>query len=138
MEARFAEGCTTRSGASRAGIAGRGQTSIISPDGQLNFLSFATLLDGDKRFVTEKSRSGTWRAGVICCVNSSQLKITTSLCWPTRKFDRSSNAQIAKSDLPIEGSGVLRGTEKRDFEDMEALETLGRHATGERSIVRSI
>jgi CHAT domain-containing protein len=27
---------------------------IISPDGQLNFLSFATLLDGDKRFIEEK------------------------------------------------------------------------------------
>jgi hypothetical protein len=30
------------------------KTVIISPDGQLNFLSFATLLDGEKRFVAEK------------------------------------------------------------------------------------
>ena len=32
------------------------------------------------------------------------------------KFDKNSSyIQTAKSDLPTEGSGVLRGTEKRDF-----------------------
>ena len=33
---------------------GKVKTVILSPDGQLNFLSFATLLDGEKRFVAEK------------------------------------------------------------------------------------
>ena len=38
------------------------------------------------------------------------------------KFDR--GIQLARSDLPIEGSGVLRGTEKRDVEDL-SFEDLG-------------
>src|ERR1700730_1664393 len=62
--------------------------------------------------------SGMRQAGVICCANLSQLKIIRSWCWPTPKFDRDLHAQIAKRELPTEGSGVLRGTEKRDFEDM--------------------
>ena len=40
------------------------------------------------------------------------------------KFNKDLNNQIAKSDLPTEGSGVLRGTEKCDFEDM-SFEDLG-------------
>src|SRR5271157_4337589 len=94
------------------------KTVIISPDGQLNFLSFATLLDGDKRFVTEKYSIRYVASGrdLLRELKPTQNHQVVVLANP--KFDRSSNAQIAKSDLPTEGSGVLRGTEKRDFEDM--------------------
>ncbi len=94
------------------------KTVIISPDGQLNFLSFATLLDGDKRFVAEKYSFRYVASGrdLLRELKPAQNHQVVVLANP--KFDRSSNAQIAKNDLPTEGSGVLRGTEKRDFEDM--------------------
>ena len=94
------------------------KTVIISPDGQLNFLSFATLLDGDKRFVAEKYSIRYVASGrdLLRELKPTQNHQVVVLANP--KFDRNLNAQIAKSDLPTEGSGVLRGTEKRDFEDM--------------------
>ena len=94
------------------------KTVIISPDGQLNFLSFATLVDGDKRFVAEKYSIRYVASGrdLLRELKPTQNHQVVVLANP--KFDRNLNAQIAKSDLPTEGSGVLRGTEKRDFEDM--------------------
>src|SRR5271165_6230530 len=96
----------------------RVKTVIISPDGQLNFLSFATLLDGDKHFVAEKYSIQYAASGrdLLRELKPTQNHQVVVLANP--KFDRSLNAQIAKSDLPTEGSGVLRGTEKRDFEEM--------------------
>ena len=97
---------------------------IISPDGQLNFLSFATLLDGDKRFVADKYSIQYVASGRDLLrepqANSNQQVVVMA----NPKFDRNLNAQIAKSDPPSEGSGVLRGTEKRDFEDL-SFEELG-------------
>ena len=94
------------------------KTVIISPDGQLNFLSFATLVDGDKRFVADRYSIRYVASGrdLLRELKPTQNHQVVVLANP--KFDRNLNAQIAKSDLPTEGSGVLRGTEKRDFEDM--------------------
>jgi tetratricopeptide (TPR) repeat protein len=96
----------------------RVKTVIISPDGQLNFLSFATLLDGDKRFVAEKYSIRYAASGrdLLRELKPTQNHQVVVLANP--KFDRDLHAQIAKRELPTEGSGVLRGTEKRDFEDM--------------------
>ena len=96
----------------------RVKTVIISPDGQLNFLSFPTLFDGDKHFVAEKYSIRYAASGrdLLRELKPTQNHQVVVLANP--KFDRSLNAQIAKSDLPTEGSGVLRGTEKRDFEEM--------------------
>ncbi len=102
----------------------RVKTVIISPDGQLNFLSFATLLDGDKRFVAEKYSTRYVASGrdLLRELKPTQNHQVVVLANP--KFDRDLHTQIAKSDLPTEGSGVLRGTEKRDFEEM-SFEDLG-------------
>ena len=46
---------------------------IVSPDGQLNFLSFATLLDPEKGFVAQKYLIRYVTSGRICCASLSPL-----------------------------------------------------------------
>ena len=101
-------------------------TVIISPDGQLNFLSFAALLDGENRFVAEKY-SLRYVASARDLLRKAKVTSNNQVVvLANPKFDKdlNLNTQLAKSDLPTEGSGVLRSTEKRDFEDL-SFEELG-------------
>ncbi|HEV2986900.1 MAG TPA: CHAT domain-containing tetratricopeptide repeat protein, partial [Candidatus Angelobacter sp.] len=99
---------------------------IVSPDGQLNFLSFATLLDAEKGFVAEKYSIQYVTSGrdLLREPQSTSSKQVIVMANPKFDGDLNPNTQMAKSDLPIEGSGVLRGTEKRDVEDL-SFEDLG-------------
>src|ERR1700675_4139664 len=85
---------------------------IVSPDGQLNFLSFATLLNPEKGFVAEKYSIQYVMSGrdLLREPKSTQNKQVIVMANP--KFDR--DIQLASSDLPTEGAGILRGAEKRD------------------------
>jgi tetratricopeptide (TPR) repeat protein len=114
----------------------RVKTVIMSPDGQLNFLSFATLLDGDKHFVAEKYSIRYVASGrdLLREIKPTQNHQVVVLANP--KFDRDLHTQIAKSDLPTEGSGVLRGTEKRDFEDMRFENLGGTQQEGDQLLVQ--
>jgi tetratricopeptide (TPR) repeat protein len=99
---------------------------IVSPDGQLNFLSFATLLDPEKGFVAEKYSIQYVTSGRDLLREPQPTLSKQVIVMANPKFDGDLNpsTQIAKSDLPIDGPGVLRGTEKRDVEDM-SFEDLG-------------
>src|SRR5580704_5578283 len=99
---------------------------IVSPDGQLNFLSFATLLDAEKGFVAEKYSIQYVTSGrdLLREPQSTSSKQVIVMANPKFDGDLNPNIQMAKSELPIEGSGVLRGTEKRDVEDL-SFEDLG-------------
>ena len=96
---------------------------IVSPDGQLNFLSFATLLDRDERFVAEKYLIQYVTSGrdLLRAPQSAQSKQVIVMANP--KFD--SDIQLASRDLYAEGSGALRGTEKREIEDLSFEELAG-------------
>jgi CHAT domain-containing protein/Tfp pilus assembly protein PilF len=96
---------------------------IISPDGQLNFLSFATLLNPEKGFVAEKYSIQYVTSGrdLLREPKSTQNKQVIVMANP--KFDR--DIQLASSDLPSEGAGILRGAEKRDVEDLSFVELAG-------------
>src|SRR5271165_2402677 len=100
---------------------------IVSPDGQLNFLSFATLLDAGKGFVAEKYSIQYVTSGrdLLREPQPTLTKQVIVMANPKFKGDLNPNTQMANSDLPIEGSGVLRGTEKRDFEDMKFEDLAG-------------
>ena len=84
---------------------------IVSPDGQLNFLSFATLLDAEKGFVAEKYSIQYVTSGrdLLREPQSTSSKQVIVMANPKFDGDLNPNTQMAKSDLPIEGSGVLRG-----------------------------
>lgn len=56
---------------------------IISPDGQLNFVSFATLLDSEERFLAEKYIVQYAASGRDLLREVSSLKILcTAVAWP--------------------------------------------------------
>jgi CHAT domain-containing protein len=89
---------------------------ILSPDGQLNFLSFATLLNPDQRFVAEKYLIQYVTSGRDLLREPQPALGKQVIVMANPKFDR--DIQLASIDPPLEGSGVLRGTEKRDIEDL--------------------
>src|SRR5271165_6370726 len=74
---------------------------IISPDGQLNFLSFATLLDGDKRFAAEKYSIRYVASGrdLLRELKPTQNKQVIVMANPKFDKDLGVSTQIAKNDL---------------------------------------
>jgi tetratricopeptide (TPR) repeat protein len=93
---------------------------IVSPDGQLNFLSFATLLDPDNRFLAQKYSIRYVASGrdLLRELQPTQSKQVIVMSNPQFAEDLGVNTRIAKDKLPAEGSGMLRGAEKRDVEDL--------------------
>src|SRR5271166_5521596 len=87
---------------------------IISPDGGLNFISFATLLTKDKQFLAQ-----TYDLQYVASGRDllRELKPSTGkdvVLFANPDFDLSSTAMLAKAD---NGPGPIRGSEKRDIED---------------------
>jgi CHAT domain-containing protein len=89
---------------------------IISSDGQLNFLSFATLLDPEKAFVAEKYTIQYVTSGRDLLREPEPMQNRHVIVMADPKFD--TDIQPASANLPVEGTGILRGAEKRDLEDL--------------------
>ena len=92
---------------------------IISPDGQLNFISFATLLTKDKQFLAEKYSVQYVASGRDLL---RELKPSTAkevVLFSNPDFDLASTPMLAKVDNGSSepGSKAIRGSEKRDVED---------------------
>jgi tetratricopeptide (TPR) repeat protein len=101
---------------------------IVSPDGQLNFLSFATLLDADQGFVAEKYSIQYVTSGrdLLRAPQPTQGKQVIIMSNP--KFDR--DIELAGRVVAAEGSSVLRGVEKREVEDLTFEELAGTQKEG--------
>jgi CHAT domain-containing protein/Tfp pilus assembly protein PilF len=95
---------------------------IVSPDGQLNFLSFATLLDPEKAFVAEKYSIQYVTSGRDLLREPQPTQSKEVIVMADPKFD--TEIQLASRDLPSQGSDLLRGAEKREVEDL-SFEELG-------------
>jgi tetratricopeptide (TPR) repeat protein/CHAT domain-containing protein len=92
---------------------------IISPDVELNFISFATLLTKDKQFLAEKYDVQYVASGRDLL---RELKPSTAkevVLFANPDFGLSSTTMLAKADNDSSGAGskLIRGTEKRDIED---------------------
>ncbi len=92
---------------------------IISPDGELNFISFATLLTKDKQFLAQ-----TYDVQYVASGRDllRELKPSTArevILFANPDFDLVSTAMLAKADNRSSdpGSKSIRGSEKRDVED---------------------
>jgi CHAT domain-containing protein/Flp pilus assembly protein TadD len=90
---------------------------IISPDGQLNFISFATLLTKDKQFLAETYSVQYVASGrdLLREVRPSTAKEVVLFANPD--FGLASTALLAKGEHPSADAGSVRGNEKRDVED---------------------
>jgi tetratricopeptide (TPR) repeat protein len=90
---------------------------IISPDGQLNFISFATLLTKEKQFLAERCSVQYVASGRDLL---RELKPSTAkkvLLFANPDFNLGSTELLAKADNRSADAGSIRGTEKRDIED---------------------
>ena len=96
---------------------------VVSPDGELNFLSFATLLDPEKGFVAEKYLIQYVTSGRDLLREPQPTLSKQVIVMANPKFDR--DIQLARDDPPSEDSSVLRGSEKRDIEDLSFEELEG-------------
>ena len=89
---------------------------IISPDGELNFISFATLMTKDKQFLAEKYDVQYVASGRDLL---RELKPSTTkevVLFANPDFDLASTPMLAKTDYDP-ASKSIRGSEKRDVED---------------------
>ena len=92
---------------------------IISPDGELNFISFATLADGEKRFIAEKYSVQYVASGRDLLREVRPLAAKEVVLFANPDFDLGSTPLLANTDNGSSGadSKLIRGSEKRDIED---------------------
>src|SRR5271165_2735075 len=90
---------------------------IISPDGQLNFISFATLLDKEKQFLAQTSTVQYVTSGrdLLYQVKPSAAKEVVLFANPD--FNLGSTPMLAKAEDHSADAGSIRGSERREIED---------------------
>ena len=90
---------------------------IVSPDGELNFISFATLLDRDQHLLAEKYDVQYVASGRDLL---RELKPSTGekvVLFANPDFDLASTGLLAKAEDRSADAGSIRGSEKREIED---------------------
>jgi tetratricopeptide (TPR) repeat protein len=90
---------------------------IISPDGELNFLSYATLLTKDKQFLAERYDVQYVASGRDLL---RELKPSTAkevVLFANPDFGLASTPMLVEAEDRSPDAGSVRGSEKRDIED---------------------
>jgi len=87
---------------------------IISPDGELNFISFATLLTKGKQFLAQRYNVQYVASGRDLLREPKPSIAREVVLFANPDFGLVSAPILAKAD---NGSGSIRGSEKRDVED---------------------
>src|SRR5271166_2525219 len=98
---------------------------IISPDGQLSFISFATLLTKDKQFLAQ-----TYDVQYVASGRDLLRELKPSIAkevvlFANPDFGLTSTAMLATADNRSADPGSIRGTEKRDIEDWSFASLVG-------------
>jgi CHAT domain-containing protein len=90
---------------------------IISPDGQLNFISFATLLNKEKQFLAQTFTVQYLTSGrdMLHEVKPSTAKEVVLFANPD--FNLGSPPTLAKAEDRSADAGSIRGSERRKIED---------------------
>jgi CHAT domain-containing protein len=93
---------------------------IISPDGQLNFLGFSTLLTPDKRFMAEKFIVQYAASGRDLMRDSKPAQNNGVIVFGNPDFQLNASKMLARAgnQTSQNGPGMLRGAETRDMEDL--------------------
>ena len=90
---------------------------IISPDVELNFISFATLLSKDKQFLAEKYDVQYVASGRDLLRELKPSIAREVVLFASPDFDLTSTTILAKAEDRSVNAGSVRGSEKRDVED---------------------
>jgi tetratricopeptide (TPR) repeat protein len=100
IEKALPEGCTT---------------VIVSPDGELNFVSFATLLTPDDRFLGEKYSISYVASGRDLLRESKASGDPTTVVFANPAFESQAIIQATASSSPV---ASIRSLEMRDLQNM--------------------
>jgi len=90
---------------------------IISPDGELNFISFATLLTKDKQFLAQTYNVQYVTSGRDLLRELKPSNAKKVVLFANPDFNLASTPTSAKADNRSANAGSIRGTEIRDVED---------------------
>jgi CHAT domain-containing protein len=92
---------------------------ILSPDSQLNFVSFATLLDPEERFLAEKYTVQYLASGRDVLRDVQPGIRTAAIVFANPDFTLNSSHIVVGADRNSSiAIGTLRGTEKRGIEEL--------------------
>jgi tetratricopeptide (TPR) repeat protein len=93
---------------------------IVSPDSQLNFVSFATLLDSEERFLGEKYTVQYVASGRDLLREVQPVTRTAAIVFANPDFILRSSLAVTQADGVASSATIvtLRGTEKRGIEDL--------------------
>ena len=93
---------------------------IISPDGQLNFVSFATLLDAEERFLGEKYTVQYVASGRDLLREVQPVTRIAAIVFANPDFILASSRTVVQADSAASSATAasLRGTEKRGIENL--------------------
>jgi tetratricopeptide (TPR) repeat protein len=90
---------------------------IISPDGELNFISFATLLTKDKQFLAQTYDVQYVASGRDLLREPKHPTTREVVLFANPDFGLASTPMLAKAQHRSADAGSVRGSEKRDVED---------------------
>ncbi len=111
---------------------------IISPDGQLNFISFATLLTNDEQFLAQRYSVQYVASGRDLLRELRPSTAKEIVLFANPDFDLASTAMLAKAvDRSPDGSSI-RGSEKRDVEDWSFESLTGTQKEGDELIKKFV
>jgi tetratricopeptide (TPR) repeat protein len=93
---------------------------IISPDGQLNFISFATLLTKDRQFLAQRYNIQYVASGRDLLRELKPPVAKSVVLFANPAFDLASTTMLAKADNGSFDLGAksIRGSEKREIQDL--------------------
>jgi CHAT domain-containing protein len=90
---------------------------IISPDGELNFISFATLLTKDNQFLAQRYNIQYVASGRDLLRGLKPVGGKEVVLFANPAFDLASTAMFAKADNHSADPGTIGSAEKADIED---------------------
>ena len=90
---------------------------IISPDGELNFISFATLLTKDNQFLAQTYDVQYVASGRDLLREPKPSTAREVVLFANPDFGLASTPMLAKAEHRSGDAGSVRGSEKRDVED---------------------
>jgi len=96
-------------------LPGRTERIIICPDGELNFVSFATLLTKEDQFLGQRYSVQYIASGRDLLRNIEPSITKDVVLFANPDFDLAPTVMVAKAE--DSSSGAIRGSEKRDIED---------------------
>jgi CHAT domain-containing protein len=90
---------------------------IISPDGELNFISFATLLTKDKQFLAEKYNVQYVASGRDLLRDLKAATTKNVFLFANPNFDLATTPMLAKVDSRSADADSIRGSEREEIAD---------------------